>query len=827
MKSTGMLTLTPIGSCRIVNPIKRAQPYFNFEANFKKIYGFTHTSSEALQQIRFILGEHDIPEKVQPFIFRPAVRDIKNEIHTPSDFYLVEISSQKKVMAYDYCIQINYLTRHFYDFFSKPERARIYWSLATKENHQKLSAYLEAEPCYATMSESDRALLKSIRVEQMDEEAIEQDMREIVRLLGHDHVMFMTHINGLTHTGSPIPSRARLIKKVESSASRMGIPCINPTYLMAKWGQKRALEKNGEDLTHYTDSFGDAIVAAIFKDVIYSQIHHMDDTRHELQDQMFELSVSVNKLLARNDIVGASQTLFAALRNNQRDPILLQLRSVIFSRLGYFEQACQDIIDVEKMIGTTDSTLRCRLTALHGLGRWEEALATAEMMLSNEIEDEDVLTVAADSADALQLFERSYQYWKRVLLMNSATPSGWVKFLNSTQYFSEGTAFSEAFHAGVQSQCLNESFMETGLSLSISFKDEAIFKQTLEWLLQRESAFVLSALTTITDTGLIISAASCIKNLSHHLTLSTSFKNKLHNVFMMWKNMALSLHSADDFATLSTSLVYACSASSVYPHITSLNNSIKKTWRDKLKKMYEQKEYEDILVGVRIVWPLLEYDPVSAINCARALINSELWQEACVLSHMTLMRNPNITSLQAMTLRSMRHISDVPFLVDRITELMEISQSFQTPSINLLFEKECRHIATRALKYVRQKKSEGRLDEALSLLIKMKRIDPDAQRLMREYKQIVRLFDESMKQDGSMMTSKENLDYARKLLIFDNENTYALKYVALNSMHQRDYEQALLYWQRLEKVGGPTDSVTRKIATCQVMLQKSLSGKRR
>ena len=48
---------------------------------------------------------------------------------------------------------------------------------------------------------------------------------------------------------------------------------------MEKWGQKRALEKNGDDLTHYTDMFGDAIVAAIFKGVINNTNHHLDEGR--------------------------------------------------------------------------------------------------------------------------------------------------------------------------------------------------------------------------------------------------------------------------------------------------------------------------------------------------------------------------------------------------------------------------------------------------------------------------------------------------------------------------------------------------------------------
>lgn len=146
-------------------------------------------------------------------------------------------------------------------------------------------------------------------------------------------------------------------------------------------------------------------------------------------------------------------------------------------------------------------------------------------------------------------------------------------------------------------------------------------------------------------------------------------------------------------------------------------------------------------------------------------MNLGAWKDACTLAHMTLIRNSNITSLQSIMLRSIRHINDIPFLIDLIANVMSISPSFQNASMNELFEKECRNVATRALKYVRQKKTEGRLDEALSVLISLKRIDPDVSRLMREYKQIIRLFNESLKDGGSTIASYEHLDYAKKLLV--------------------------------------------------------------
>lgn len=69
----------------------------------------------------------------------------------------------------------------------------------------------------------------------------------------------------------------------------------------------------------------------------------------------------------------------------------------------------------------------------------------------------------------------------------------------------------------------------------------------------------------------------------------------------------------DDFVSLSTSLVYSYSAFMVYPHarISRFNNEVKMAWREKLREMYEREDYENILAGAKIVWPLLEFDPLA------------------------------------------------------------------------------------------------------------------------------------------------------------------------------------------------------------------------
>ena len=59
------LSVTPIGTCRINNPLKQAQSKYPISLNTKRVYGFTHTSDEALQQLRYLQGDKVFRERGQ------------------------------------------------------------------------------------------------------------------------------------------------------------------------------------------------------------------------------------------------------------------------------------------------------------------------------------------------------------------------------------------------------------------------------------------------------------------------------------------------------------------------------------------------------------------------------------------------------------------------------------------------------------------------------------------------------------------------------------------------------------------------------------------
>ena len=77
-----------------------------------EVYGFTHYTSEILQQIRFISGEWVPPSRLRPYMnipqkwqFKPA-RPVP-DIFASTDIFVVEISSIRVVRFKSVYLQIN------------------------------------------------------------------------------------------------------------------------------------------------------------------------------------------------------------------------------------------------------------------------------------------------------------------------------------------------------------------------------------------------------------------------------------------------------------------------------------------------------------------------------------------------------------------------------------------------------------------------------------------------------------------------------------------------------------------------------------------------
>ena len=77
------LTVTPIGTCRINTPLRRARSRYPVALELNRVYGFTHTSDEALQQLRFMQGDKQFDDRARQLIFDPG-REIAADAPYPA-----------------------------------------------------------------------------------------------------------------------------------------------------------------------------------------------------------------------------------------------------------------------------------------------------------------------------------------------------------------------------------------------------------------------------------------------------------------------------------------------------------------------------------------------------------------------------------------------------------------------------------------------------------------------------------------------------------------------------------------------------------------------
>ena len=249
-----MLRVTPIGSCRIAGPLNRAQDRFGIATNKRRVYGYCHASGEAVQMVRFLQGDFDPDPAVWPLISRgTSLIAIAAQTHDPSDLYLIELSSAKRLTIDGVFVQLNYVTNAFANFFADDDRARAFWIRAEDGDQAAIDRFLAKQP----VSDTDRALLRLLRLSMTTPKQLRADITTLQALL--PRLLIVTHTNARKSDGLPIATRAAFIDLVKDAARAVGVRVYDPTKRMLEMGQDRALADHSAGLAHYSDLFADTL----------------------------------------------------------------------------------------------------------------------------------------------------------------------------------------------------------------------------------------------------------------------------------------------------------------------------------------------------------------------------------------------------------------------------------------------------------------------------------------------------------------------------------------------------------------------------------------
>lgn len=315
--------VTPIGSCRIATPLKTAAKKFGFSLSRGRSFGFSHSSAEAVQQVKFMLGQCEPPADIWPLLSQSDRDAVQSEQHDASDVYVVEVCSGKELRIGDWLIQLNYLVRQFPEFFGDVARKGAFWRLTERGDQAAIDDFLANEWSSTPAQVQECAVLRQISLHLATEQDVERDMRWLASTL--PNVVFVSHVDALRADGTPIPARSAFISKVVTVAHKMGARIINPTYALVEWGQDQAMEADSPSLAHYTDAFSDHVGDLIYLNGVSDA--WIADLAHK--GNFADLS----RYLAALEDQGHLGASLGVLMQNQVDPVvsLLAMRAAAYS----------------------------------------------------------------------------------------------------------------------------------------------------------------------------------------------------------------------------------------------------------------------------------------------------------------------------------------------------------------------------------------------------------------------------------------------------------------------------------------------------------------
>jgi tetratricopeptide (TPR) repeat protein len=818
-------TLTPIGTCRVNNPIRRARGNFPFVTNFERVYGYTHTAGEAVQQIRFLQNEKTFAPISIPAVFRPnCEKRMLAETHKPSDLYLVEISSAKRIVAGDDLIQINYLNRHLSEFFSDNERTRLYWQLARPTTGDELADFLRADSVYASLSREDRELLANIRMTISDFGDIKAEMEEIVDRLGRDKVVFVTHVNARMSDGSLIGSRDRLIANVKEIAGFLGVSCYDPTHEMEVCGQENALERAGFDLTHYSETFCDSLFAAWYSELFIPRIGSVEASAASVDIDIAVVQRCVEDIagkLAQGHLVEAAQELFSDLRRYPHAMQLVQLRGFINASLGNFEQAVADVKLAEDTLGQTDQGNRVLMRAYSGLERWEDTLAVAEGMLGDEIEDAELFETAARAAAKLDRNLRAFELWKRALEFNPGYVDGWLHALVVLDKIGTVEDVSAFFTQALQEFPNSLTLAREGLRLSILHNATGMFVRSLCVALAEAPGWALDTLRSC-KIQFLNAALMAVENFvlatDFDPALSCTLKELGSSCLLEATRLRLSgcvdaQLQAFGLARLALLIAPSTEASNFY-------SAIIRHWGKSVRLAYKAKDHAQVVALTKDASALLREDSDVVLLSARSLLALGKAKEACVMLIDALRISRNNSSFRLLCARSCLVIEDVTEAMRLFDEVAADDEAIDDEMRGKLAHVEiC--LTKRVLPQIRSLVTKGEYDDAWELCKLTDKYSAFNERIARERKLILKACREDLRKvSDEEFSPRERLTLALRLLDKDGSNAYALRCAAVDSMQIGEFDRALGFWQRLDGLGGAAASIKGQISRCTEMIRR-------
>lgn len=378
------LSVTALGSCRVVNPMRLATQSGHARLCNGDVYGYVHTAREVLQLLDVRDGL-DLPDGLVPYLSGGRALPPRAAAVAPGA-YLVEISSLKAVVLGAWVLQLNYFAERFR---AAPEVLRTFLAAAGPDQRDARAAQLARLPAYHALSPFDRHVLVEACLVATTRPDLEREVLAIAGRLGRP-VLFVTHCNIPDTRGLEIESRARISDWMHEIGVTHGLPVYDPTLRVLSYGIAAAMAEGGESRAHYTPDFE----AVLTEDLLRALSHAVGNGPRPLPDApgappippartpplpdvaAGSMKAGAASLLQAGDLPGAASLARAALAAEPAGAAGLAVLAQIAMRRNDPEAALALAEQARAAVPSDSAAIAVAAKALTKLKRFEEAAAS-------------------------------------------------------------------------------------------------------------------------------------------------------------------------------------------------------------------------------------------------------------------------------------------------------------------------------------------------------------------------------------------------------------------------------------------------------------------
>jgi tetratricopeptide (TPR) repeat protein len=833
--SLSKLRITALGTCRIHSPLKRGAARYPVEVDLRRNYGYVHTSGEALQQLQFLMGEREFAPTVAPLILREGQdSSFGGESWEPTDLHLIEISSAKSIKCGNDFVQSNYLHRHFADFFANPQRSRTYWTLVKKGHRGRLSAFLREQASFRMLHSSERELLLNMSMQEQSFKSVKSDMEQFVDRLGAHRVLFVTHVNALTPDEQTIPSRNRLIRWVKLAAEQLGVGVFDPTPAMVEFGQDRALEEGGLDLTHYTPLFFDRLYDELHRSHIGALVRAKlgsgadefpDEQRAELLATNFETMLEVG------DFFETARQVHAALEASPDALPLVALRGVIRTRTGDYSNAAADFERSEQAIGLSLPVGTAMAEAYSAVGDDAKALKIAEALIGDEFVSAGIFRNAARAAANSGQRDAAVRYAKQAFRLDRNDL--WAA-LEALKLLSDGGQAEEI--SEWRSEILEHASGSSSGAFeicvwAIEHSDQELFAACLKSVASRDKGGTIDLLEDALRAGMDRAVADCIPELVAIGRVSRSMAERRSAILDTLLERAEALigdRRLEDAFRVSSALLDLLDVTSSQVKTRQLAGNARKLVRGiirdtrmTIRDAYVRHDLAAILEARKAAGAILIDEPEIGLMVVRSLQSAGEEQDAFSLAKQLYARHPQDLQVMRWTGRLAAAAGDYTLAIRAYGGVRSAApEDFTDAEMTRLSV-----IGRRAVQQLRDLVGDEDTDAAIRLGEEIEKhgLDPDGRarrhldRLHRSLRLRLREIDEGEEE------IEEIEPVLRQMIRIRPDDERVLRRLALELMRQFRFAEAAEAWERLFGISPDNESAERNLARCRRLADRRAS----